>query len=113
MLGSSFSSLFGAAVAVDICTLSLHDALPIYEPGKCCRCRSDRMNNIYIHHGDKDGKWKRTEEHTSELQSRGHIVCRRLLENKNQSGIGVGHRSNLALPKQIVKQSNDRDYLAK
>src|SRR5437870_6750515 len=25
----------------------------------------------------------RSEEHTSELQSRGHIVCRRLLEKKN------------------------------
>src|SRR5690625_228825 len=26
----------------------------------------------------------RSEEHTSELQSRGHLVCRRLLENKNR-----------------------------
>src|SRR5690625_5895777 len=26
---------------------------------------------------------KRSEEHTSELQSRGHIVCRLLLEKKN------------------------------
>src|SRR5690625_6138711 len=27
---------------------------------------------------------KRSEEHTSELQSRGHIVCRLLLEKKNK-----------------------------
>src|SRR5690625_7005286 len=27
---------------------------------------------------------KRSEEHTSELQSRGHLVCRLLLEKKNQ-----------------------------
>src|SRR5690625_6737162 len=27
---------------------------------------------------------KRSEEHTSELQSRGHLVCRLLLENKNE-----------------------------
>src|SRR5690625_6437984 len=27
----------------------------------------------------------RSEEHTSELQSRGHVVCRLLLEKKNQS----------------------------
>src|SRR5690625_5366697 len=26
-----------------------------------------------------------SEEHTSELQSRGHLVCRLLLENKNKS----------------------------
>src|SRR5690625_5543757 len=27
--------------------------------------------------------WTRSEKHTSELQSRGHIVCRLLLEKKN------------------------------
>src|SRR5690625_5853185 len=27
--------------------------------------------------------WLRSEEHTSELQSRGHLVCRLLLEKKN------------------------------
>src|SRR5690625_6100135 len=30
------------------------------------------------------GGWKRSEEHTSELQSRGHLVCRLLLEKKKQ-----------------------------
>src|SRR5690625_1225359 len=29
-----------------------------------------------------EGKQKRSEEHTSELQSRGHLVCRLLLEKK-------------------------------
>src|SRR5690625_5765938 len=29
-------------------------------------------------------KWFRSEEHTSELQSRGHLVCRLLLEKKNK-----------------------------
>src|SRR5690625_5340402 len=29
----------------------------------------------------------RSEEHTSELQSRGHVVCCLLLENKNRSAI--------------------------
>src|SRR5437870_6493321 len=27
-------------------------------------------------------RWQRSEEHTSELQSRGHLVCRLLLEKK-------------------------------
>src|SRR5690625_1035944 len=31
--------------------------------------------------------WSRSEEHTSELQSRGHLVCRLLLENKNHAAI--------------------------
>src|SRR5690625_5379651 len=30
----------------------------------------------------------RSEEHTSELQSRGHLVCRPLLEKKNSSNKG-------------------------
>src|SRR5690625_5956120 len=29
------------------------------------------------------GSQSRSEEHTSELQSRGHLVCRRLLESKS------------------------------
>src|SRR5690554_7604723 len=31
-----------------------------------------------------DGREKRSEEHTSELQSRPHLVCRLLLEKKNK-----------------------------
>src|SRR5690625_5430779 len=29
--------------------------------------------------------WRRSEEHTSELQSRGHLVCRLLLEKKKKT----------------------------
>src|SRR5690625_6693903 len=32
--------------------------------------------------GELSGERDRSEEHTSELQSRGHLVCRHLLENK-------------------------------
>src|SRR6266702_4989613 len=46
-------------------------------------------------------EWRgRSEEHTSELQSRGHLVCRLLLEKKKQS------RSYILYIMQ--KQSNDR-----
>src|SRR5690625_6983004 len=31
----------------------------------------------------------RSEEHTSELQSRGHLVCRPLLENKNETSMAA------------------------
>src|ERR1035438_10687134 len=33
---------------------------------------------------DRDWAWLRSEEHTSELQSLRHLVCRLLLEKKNQ-----------------------------
>src|SRR5437870_6644494 len=32
----------------------------------------------------QEGAAERSEEHTSELQSRGHLVCRLLLEKKNE-----------------------------
>src|SRR2546429_5982936 len=33
----------------------------------------------------EEGAWRRSEEHTSELQSRLHLVCRLLLEKKKQT----------------------------
>src|SRR5215208_7299736 len=43
----------------------------------------------------------RSEEHTSELQSRGHLVCRLLLEKKKNN---TNHR-----PKQKNKQQNNKN----
>src|SRR5215510_15759614 len=43
-------------------------------PGRSCRCWRCRA------------AWgRRSEEHTSELQSRGHLVCRLLLEKKKNN----------------------------
>src|SRR5690625_5501799 len=38
-----------------------------------------------LHFAKTQGKQPRSEEHTSELQSRGHLVCRLLLEKKKQN----------------------------
>src|SRR5207253_7612767 len=47
---------------------------PFYCYGPClCRCPDQRCVPM------------RSEEHTSELQSRGHLVCRLLLEKKKQT----------------------------
>src|SRR5690625_5602219 len=37
-----------------------------------------------LYNYEEDFRKLRSEEHTSELQSRGHLVCRLLLENKNK-----------------------------
>src|SRR5690625_6485460 len=37
-----------------------------------------------------DGDGARSEEHTSELQSRGHLVCRLLLEKKQRQAASTG-----------------------
>src|SRR5579863_10768899 len=67
---------FNDTATTEIYTLSLHDALPILTPDVnhvCMRCaytNACRRN--------------RSEEHTSELQSPVHLVCRLLLEKKKQ-----------------------------
>src|SRR5690625_6670107 len=67
-------------------TLSLHDALPISRRarrplgGAAAEPLDGRDHGLAAGHGDRAGD--RSEEHTSELQSRGHLVCRLLLEKK-------------------------------
>src|SRR5437870_9531596 len=85
----------------EIYTLSLHDALPIsprfYPPGSVGDGDRFRTQDspaaafgAYLRHirseaiADIDHRVERSEEHTSELQSRGHLVCRLLLEKKNK-----------------------------
>src|SRR6266511_6367792 len=69
---------FNYTATTEIYTLSLHDALPIYGASLLTRPWS-----IVI-----VGSWamsRRSEEHTSELQSRENLVCRLLLANKNNN----------------------------
>src|SRR3989442_11971380 len=80
---------FNDTATTEIYTLSLHDALPICpSTGPCV---SDRRSRA--------GPWglpgSRSEEHTSELQSRPHLVCRLLLEKKKIMASAV-HESNSA-----------------
>src|SRR5205809_4068108 len=86
---------FSDPVPTVIYTLSLHDALPISpgrpfggQPGAPGR---DRGPADGVRGGrrvrarrrrDPPGTPSRSEEHTSELQSRLHLVCRLLLEKK-------------------------------
>src|SRR5690625_6706724 len=44
--------------------------------------KSNQLNGLDGY--DKVGDEERSEEHTSELQSRGHLVCRLLLEQKQR-----------------------------
>src|SRR5438309_6129520 len=70
-----FFFFFNDTATTEIYTLSLHDALPISRQRERRRHRprpSDR----------RLGRARRSEEHTSELQSQFHLVCRLLLEKK-------------------------------
>src|SRR3712207_7745341 len=49
------------------------------EPGRRARRRRDDQDHLAVHQGPADPAL-RSEEHTSELQSRQYLVCRLLLE---------------------------------
>src|SRR3712207_7197839 len=86
---------FNDTATTEIYTLSLHDALPIFRPraitaligpsgcGKSTFLRSiNRLNDVIL--GVRHSGSIRSEEHTSELQSRQYLVCRLLLEKKKK-----------------------------
>src|SRR2546422_11557244 len=67
---------------------SLHDALPICLPTSNWGLISATIFPPAFTKPAAAGKiFLRSEEHTSELQSRLHLVCRLLLEKKNSSHI--------------------------
>src|SRR5690606_40789576 len=45
--------------------------------------QTDDKERVYLHRGIAARQFQRSEEHTSELQSREKLVCRLLLEKKN------------------------------
>src|SRR3712207_7668045 len=90
------SFFFNDTATTEIYTLSLHDALPIWLPprrpasaarrprppasrARCVRTSPPRPSAS----GGGPAPAGRSEEHTSELQSRQYLVCRLLLEKKN------------------------------
>src|SRR5437660_6192426 len=86
--------VYNATATPELYTLSLHDALPI----------SAIVHTGAGEHLEKLIGWgyvdllfagnalaARSEEHTSELQSRGHLVCRLLLEKKKMPHQRVRH----------------------
>src|SRR5260370_1653242 len=78
---------FNDTATTEIYTLSLHDALPIFTVISC-------MMIVALMYGfmpiatmlkrDRPPPEKRSEEHTSELQSHLNLVCRLLLEKKKE-----------------------------
>src|SRR5438067_2425556 len=64
-------------------TLSLHDALPISRASSPLSCRQPALSGpAGPDPSSASGSPPRSEEHTSELQSRFDLVCRLLLEKK-------------------------------
>src|SRR5258707_13882979 len=84
-----FFFFFNDTATTEIYTLSLHDALPIsiertdgFGPSST---RSEVGTEASCMPVSGDGFGPRSEEHTSELQSRQYLVCRLLLEKKKKT----------------------------
>src|SRR3712207_9326657 len=88
---------FNDTATTEIYTLSLHDALPILRSAPSgLRDRVDLLDRGSCWYGScwqltlhsltrpRQCQAQRSEEHTSELQSRQYLVCRLLLEKKKK-----------------------------
>src|SRR5258708_29824708 len=108
-LSSRVFFFFNDTATTEIYTLSLHDALPISGAARCSndpghfecflrtagrRARSRELGfPLLLHEGRAGPRHRqygeagavRSEEHTSELQSPDHLVCRLLLEKKKKT----------------------------
>src|SRR2546428_12348121 len=82
-----FFFFFNDTATTEIYTLSLHDALPISanpDALRSMRAAARRRAWAFDVARTEDA---RSEEHTSELQSRSDLVCRLLLEKKKKTDI--------------------------
>src|SRR3712207_8551105 len=90
---------FNDTATTEIYTLSLHDALPIFQHHVALRIASEGVRPGRVERPGLSIQFQyefrhsmphylspdvRSEEHTSELQSRQYLVCRLLLEKKKR-----------------------------
>src|SRR2546429_6240569 len=85
-----FFFFFNDTATTEIYTLSLHDALPICRAPRAGAPRAAREDAAGVAGRRHALLPRRSEEHTSELQSRLHLVCRLLLEKKKKKEISTG-----------------------
>src|SRR3712207_8063564 len=98
---------FNDTATTEIYTLSLHDALPILSTKRQRNSRPSSATSVqrrsassHVAEAMRQPKRmsRRSEEHTSELQSRQYLVCRLLLEKKKKTPINsISRYSSYAL----------------
>src|SRR5215469_18815917 len=80
-----FFFFFNDTATTEIYTLSLHDALPISPPPSSGYSADSAWYPAQTSTPTPPPRSTRSEEHTSELQSRRDLVCRLLLEKKKNN----------------------------
>src|SRR5205809_6208133 len=102
---------FNDTAPTEIYTLSLHDALPICARSQRQTVRRTAAGALGDRRAAASGGCHRavqlrSEEHTSELQSRLHLVCRLLLEKKKKKNRKI---SQIKTTRNIQKKSTNHD----
>src|SRR5256886_12266285 len=102
-----FFFFFNDTATTEIYTLSLHDALPIFElsfaVGAIVSLLHDVLMTVGVFAllGRELTLTMRSEEHTSELQSQSNLVCRLLLEKKNKQQLPLVQSDTTAAPQSV------------
>src|SRR2546429_6840149 len=102
---------FNDTATTEIYPLSLHDALPILRRSLPAAARSTEPTTSTCRPprramGPTDSR--RSEEHTSELQSRLHLVCRLLLEKKNTTSLTRTRTCSITPPSATRSRHTER-----
>src|SRR5437764_9621190 len=109
---TSFSFFLNATATTELYTLSLHDALPISgAPARAARQGAGRPARLDARAHPAVGDHRRrvrrrSEEHTSELQSPMYLVCRLLLEKKKRGN--TTRTTNVVGPNHTPQRCNLR-----
>src|SRR2546428_9350381 len=100
----SFFFFFNDTATTEIYTLSLHDALPIYRR----HAAADERGLVDLGFEHRALEAERSEEHTSELQSRSDLVCRLLLEKKKkmQRNVLMPYTDNTIVSRSSLRRSD-------
>src|SRR5690348_17973210 len=96
---------FNDTATTEIYTLSLHDALPICPTTASCTSRRTRPPTRRC-----ASRSSRSEEHTSELQSPVHLVCRLLLEKKKKKNKKTNKDKSNTRRKEVEWIVNDVEH---
>src|SRR6202051_2554529 len=88
---------FNDTAPTEIYPLSLHDALPIFMSNARIAACIGLLLGLMVHPAIGAEMNARSEEHTSELQSHEHLVCRLLLEKNKRPQQHAGHAESRLL----------------